>query len=184
MPLHHRPERGWLLLAALVVAAGAFGLFQLFGTAGASHGDRVSTSEVRALQEGFAKIHGGPVPIDLSKPKERQALVEHLALPQPEADRAVALIDEGRLAVGWITVWDNFDEDGDVVAITAGGFTQTVPLFHQPTTIAVPYLPGQPITVEGVRDGGGGITAAIGLASGPLPLPPLAVGQSVQVPFQ
>jgi hypothetical protein len=184
MPLHRRPERGWLLLAALVVAAAAFGLTQVVGSVGGPPGDRVSASEIRILQEGFAKSHGGPVPIDLSQPEERQALVKHLVLPQPEAARVVALIDEGRLAVGWITVWDNFDEDGDAVAITAGGFTQTIPLSHQPTTVAVPYLPGQPITIEGVRDGGGGITAAIGLASGPLPLPPLAVGQTVQVPFQ
>jgi hypothetical protein len=69
--------------------------------------------------------------------------------------------------------------------VTAAGFTQQVPLFHAPTRILVPYIPGQPVFVTGERDGrGGGVTVAVELSTGPLPLPPLAVGQTVALPLQ
>jgi hypothetical protein len=60
-----------------------------------------------------------------------------------------------------------------------------VPLRHTPTKILVPYIPGQPVFVTGEHDGmGGGVTVAVELSTGPLPLPPLAVGQTVALPIQ
>ena len=49
--------------------------------------------------------------------------------------------------------------------------------------IVVPYIPGHPVLITGERDGGGGITVAVELSTGPLPLPPLAVGQTVALPI-
>ncbi len=81
-------------------------------------------------------------------------------------------------------MWDIYDEDGDIASVTAGGMTQRVVLTRTPVRILIPYIPGQPVFVTGERDGmGGGVTLAVELSTGPLPLPPLAVGQTVVLPI-
>jgi len=99
--------------------------------------------------------------------------------------RSGAQVERGERALGWLTLWDNFDEDGDVASVSAAGLTQTVALLHAPKRILVPYIPGQPVLITGERDGmGGGVTLAVELSTGSLPLPPLAVGQTVALPIQ
>ena len=55
-------------------------------------------------------------------------------------------------------------------------------LFHKPYTVAVPYLPGQPVLVTGLKDGGGGditVTVMVGLAK--LSLKPLKERETLQL---
>ena len=107
-----------------------------------------------------------------------------LQLEQADLHRAALMYEQGKLRAGWLKVWDNRDQDGDVVAITGAGFSQTLALTHTPTFVPVLYVAGQTISLTGINDGaGGGVTVSVSLASGPLPLPPLAPGQTVQVPF-
>jgi hypothetical protein len=54
-----------------------------------------------------------------------------------------------------------------------------------PTQILVAYIPGRPVLITGERDGmGGGVTMAVELSTGPLAIPPLAVGQTIALPIQ
>ncbi len=79
-------------------------------------------------------------------------------------------------------LWDDQYEDGDVVEVRSAGFSQTVPLVTARRRIIVPVFQGQPVTLTGVTDGGGGITVAVEVGGAPVPLPVLAPGGSVTLP--
>ena len=101
-----------------------------------------------------------------------------------DADKAKirAEVQKGAMRIALITVIDNDSEDGDWVTIAGAGFRQDVRLFHKPYTVAVPYLPGQPVLVTGLKDGGGGditVTVMVGLAK--LSLKPLKERETLQL---
>ena len=167
-------------LGALALLAGV----AAYGFAGASipsNGDRVSASQSVALSDGFSRARGMLVPIMAEQ--QREEVMAALKLSPERFGRLMSMVETGERAVGWLTLWDNFDEDGDVVSVSAAGLTQIVPLTHAPKRIAVAYVPGQPVYVTGEHDGGGGITVAVELSTGSLPLPPIAVGQTVTLPL-
>jgi hypothetical protein len=167
---------------ALLLSLGVFGFA---GSDPVTRSDRVSNAEAARLADGFRRARGSLLPVDISTKPQRDKLVQSLPMPVSEAERLIVLVERGERMLGWLTLWDNFDEDGDVASVTAAGFTQRVPLRHAPTRILVPYIPGQPVLITGEHDGmGGGVTVAVELSTGPLPLPPLAVGQSVALPIQ
>lgn len=172
--------------AAGVIATLLLGLTAIaFGGSGpATKADGISGSDAARLAETFRHARGALLPVDLSSEERRNELVQALRMPRQNAERLMAMVERGERMLGWLTLWDNFDEDGDIASITAAGFTQSVQLMHAPTRVLVPYVPGQPVFITGDRDGmGGGITVAVELSTGPLPLPPLAVGQTVALPI-
>ena len=136
------------------------------------------------MASNFAHATGSLMPIDNFAPERQDELAAALRLRPAEAANLMLLIESGKRSIGWLSLWDNFDEDGDVVSVTSAGFTQVVPLIHEPKRIMVVYVPGEPIYVTGERDGVGGITVAVELTTGPLPLPIMAVGQTVALPVQ
>ncbi|HZO44287.1 MAG TPA: hypothetical protein VFB68_00200 [Xanthobacteraceae bacterium] len=166
----------------MLLSLGAFG----FGAVSpASRSDNISSSHAAQLAEGFRNASGSLLPVDLSTAEQRGALLDALNLTKPQAQRLLAMVDRGERMLGWITLWDSSDEDGDVASVTASGITQHVTLTRAPTRVLVVYVPGQPVYVTGERDGmGGGVTLSVELSTGPLPLPPLAVGQTVALPIQ
>ncbi len=175
--------------AALGAAAGVMLLglsaFGFGAVTPATRGDKVSSSQTAQLAEGFRHAAGSLLPVDLSTEEDRSGLLNALNLTKPQAQRLPAMVDRGERMLGWITLWDSHDEDGDVASVTASGITQQVPLTRIPTRVLVAYIPGQPIHITGERDGmGGGVTLSVELSTGPLPLPPLAVGQTIALPIQ
>ena len=168
-------------LAALIVACGVFGFANLLP---ASQSDRASGAETARLDENFRAARGALLPVDAASREKKATLVAALPMPRMQVQRLFAMVERGERALGWLTLWDNYDEDGDIASVTAGGMTQRVVLTRTPVRILVPYIPGQPVFVTGERDGmGGGVTLAVELSTGPLPLPPLAVGQTVVLPI-
>jgi hypothetical protein len=138
-----------------------------------------------------------PVPLAIEQPVTQPISGPSLIRPVPAAELqraidATQLSDSekarlrievvGKTRLGWVTVSDSVEEDGDWVIVSSGGFQQDIRLFHRPTTIAVPYTPGVPATVTGKIDGGGGITVAVHVGASIFPLAPMQVGTSVQVP--
>ncbi len=151
----------------------------------ATRGDNISSNQAAQLAERFRNATGSLLPVDLSTEEQRGMLLGALNLTRPQAQRLLAMVDRGERMLGWITLWDNHDEDGDVASVTASGITQQVPLTRTPTRVLVAYIPGQPVHITGERDGiGGGVTLSVELSTGPLPLPPLAVGQTIALPIQ
>jgi hypothetical protein len=92
-------------------------------------------------------------------------------------------IAAGSTHLAWMVLSDWDAEDGDAVLISAAGYSQLVPLYHRPTTLAVPYKPGIPVTMTAAIDGNGGgwITVAVHIAGAPIRLN-LRPGATVQVP--
>lgn len=168
------------LAAAIAMCAASAGYWQIAGAV--SSGDDLSSGDRARLAESFSRGHGSLMPLapDTNESEWREAL----RIPESEEIKLLRQISSNERALGWLTLWDNYDDDGDVVTVTAAGVTQTVPIAHVPVKVLVPYIPGQPVFVTGARDGGGGVTVAVELTTGPLPLPPLAVGQTVALPLQ
>lgn len=124
-------------------------------------------------------------PVNIFDPDERAKAKAALGLADQEAERVMQAAEGGQYLLGWVTVWDNLAEDGDVVDVSSNGMTHRVPIRHKPTTIVVPYSAGTAeLTLRGVHDGGGGITVSAKTEAGPLPLPPLAVGETKQLRFK
>ena len=166
----------------MLLGLGAFG----FGAVSpVSRSDQISSGQAAVLAAGFRNATGSLIPVDLPAKQERSTLLDSLNLTKPQAERLLTMVDRGERTLGWLTLWDNSDEDGDIASVTAGGITQHVALSRVPTRILVATIPGQPVYITGERDGmGGGISLSVELSTGPLPLPPLAVGQTVALPIR
>ena len=116
-------------------------------------------------------------------PAESAQAIGRLMMSGPEKERVSSELAEGKLRLASITVSDSYDEDGDWVRVVAAGFQQDVRLLHRPYTVTVPYVPGMPVSVIGLVDGGGGdITVAVYVGSARLSLRPLKTGEVLQIP--
>lgn len=144
----------------------------------------IAPAEAAALEAGLTGRVLRLLPVDLSTPEAQSAVVRALAVPEADGRRLIAEALAGKRILGRIVLWDNCAEDGDVVRIASAGVTATVRLTHAPQTVVIPYDSGGSLIVTGVHDGdGGGITPAIELATGALPLPPFRVGEIRVLPL-
>lgn len=146
-------------------------------------GDKVGTAQRAEIDGKFAAYTGRLEPLALTDENLRAEFLASPYLSPQEKESLLADIDDGKRRVSVITLWDNFDEDGDVVTIEANGVTLTVPIMHAPVRVFVPYAPGGVLSITGTRDGTGGITAAVETSAGAVPLPILGVGQTIVLPL-
>lgn len=103
------------------------------------------------------------------KPEERKALENNLLA---KAERLV-----------WLDVFDDCQEDGDIVHVKSSSFQQQVAIFHAPRRLAVSLaLSEKTIALTGIRDGGGGITVSVRVQGRMVPLPRLSPGQTMMIP--
>jgi hypothetical protein len=132
----------------------------------------------------FTDAHSRLLPVDLSTPALQNAAVTSIPASEPVARNLVADALAGRRVLGKITVWDNRVEDGDVVTLECGGLSVAVTLKKAGDIFVFAYQPGDVLRISGMKDGdGGGITAAIEVAAGPIPLPPLRPGETRELPL-
>src|SRR5262249_13903055 len=110
------------------------------------------------------------------------SVLVQLKMPEAEKQRVAEKLADGSVRLAAVTVWDTMDEDGDVIEISAAGFSQQVTIMHKPATFFVPLRPGGSVTMKAVHDGYGGVTLGVSTITGSLPLPRLAVGQSLEIP--
>jgi len=82
-----------------------------------------------------------------------------------------------------ITVWDYADFDGDIIRIQTSKISLDVTISKTPVNLEIPYQEGENINFIGIRDGVGGITASVEIMNRPLPLPVIAVGQTISLPL-
>ena len=145
-------------------------------------GDKVPPDMKASIDGGFMTYTAKLQPIAIDE-KIKLDIQNAPYLDEPAKLAMLEIDDNSRARITSVMLWDNFDQDGDVVRVQSGGITLEVPIFHAPTTIYIPYVPGEPIIIQGVYDGGGGITAAIETMSGPIPLPIMTVGQIIAIPL-
>lgn len=169
------------LVGAVALAGSLFFSFpEIFTQAMTS--DSLSNNEIQTIEQQYHKaIASGEtifLPVNYLDHAEREQAKLASGLPEDEAEHLLLEAEAGYTSLAWVTVWDNYAEDGDIVEISAGGMTHIVPILHAPTTIVVPYsIDSAELQIRGIRDGGGGITVAARTAAGSLPLPPMKVGE-------
>lgn len=171
-------------IAALVASLSGSGAYAP-GIGPVGKVDAMSKEQAAALWSSLSNISLQPQPTGLDDPHIFARAVAGMREPPAEAERLIKKARaEGRRIV-ILTLWDNMDEDGDIIDVRVGAQSWTVPQRTQPAALTVIYMPGETITLTGhVDGGGGGVTAGLGLNTGPLPLPPLAVGQSITLPLE
>ena len=163
----------WIGGAAGLLVAALFSV-GLFDTPTSPNG--VASVEERRSNSGSSLIR----PVSAG---ESEAAIGRLMMSDPDKQKIRAALAEGKLRLGWVTLSDIQAEDGDWVRFMAGGFRQDVRLLHKSYTIAVPYMPGLPVTVMGLVDGGGGdITVAVYVNAARVSLRPLKKGETLQIP--
>ena len=145
--------------------------------------DKVSVEQRAQIDGRFAGYTARLEMLAVADPKVRENFLASPYLEPELKQQLLTEMDKGERDLAVITLWDNFDQDGDVVSIQSGGVTLTVPLAHAPTKIFLPYKRGAALSITGVRDGGGGITAAVETTAGAVPLPVLSVGQTIVLPL-
>ncbi len=174
------PTRRWSLLgglALLTVAAAA-----VHHQAAAPGADTVDVSETTRRIAGLAAA--GPLPLSQVGQADMTHALSASELPAGDSSALAADASAGRVRLVWLSLYDSDVEDGDVAEIRSGGFSRAVRLTKAPVAIAVPVGPDNTITVAGLVDGGGGgVTVGLVLPGGPLPLPPLSVGQTLRLPI-
>jgi hypothetical protein len=183
-PATARPGLWLTLLAAAALLAGAYGL-PLMNQNPSSGGSQpeIPAETAARLEAGLSGLSLHLLPVDLSTPAAQEEAVKAMPVPETEGRKLVADALAGRHNLGRIVVWDNVAQDNDVISVSSGGFSTTVPLKSAPQVIVLPYAKGGSLMVAGVQDGGGGITVGLDLATGPLPLPPLRTGEVRVLPL-
>jgi hypothetical protein len=147
--------------------------------------DDMSDAMRRQLRAAMANASLGPTRIDMTDPQQMEAARQSLQLPPAEADRMIADARAGKMQMGWVSLRDFLDEDGDIAQISIGGFTRTVPLKNAPTPVAIPIVPGDFLRVTGLVDGGGGgVTVGITTGGGAEVQMPLDVGETITLPVR
>jgi hypothetical protein len=172
-----RSPVGTVLLAGGFMAAAATTVY-LLGSAG-HHGQAKPDA---VIQVASSRIPGAFLVLDRDVTTLRPGLIATLKLSRDEKLRVERELKEGRIRLASVTLWDNVEEDGDIVDLTAAGFSQRLMLRKTPVTFHLPVIPGAPVRIVGVKDGGGGITLGVRTLLGTVPLPPLVPGQVIEVP--
>lgn len=166
--------------AAVVVLGVAFGMM---GGGGATPkaSDSLTPQQIDGRAQQFAAMKAaGPLLLAPVPQEQVEKAIVSLKLP-PEQEKAIRRdFADGEIRFVTIGLFDDASEDGDVVALSAGGMQVEVPLMHGMNFTVIPAPAKGPlnVTVTGVYDGGGGITVSGVGSQGQIPLPHMAVGQS------
>ncbi|MEM8978536.1 MAG: hypothetical protein AAGD04_03570 [Pseudomonadota bacterium] len=119
-------------------------------------------------------------------PRQKAEQIKQVGgLPISDADKSelIAQITTGSTVLAEVELHDTDSEDGDVVALVSGSVRINVALRKKPQRVFVPIRNGK-LTMEGVRDGGGGITVGVRTkADDRLRSPVMKVGQQIALPF-
>lgn len=183
MPQPEPPKRRKVALpvslaaAALLVIAGGWGLGKIFGAA--SPVDHLTPDEIQQREQIF---HAQPA-FKVTQIAQQDTAAKIATLPLPPEQKAVltkSTTQAGQRLLE-LVVWDDVEQDGDVVHVDSAHFSQTVSLLKQPQTLYFPVADNVPITITGIRDGGGGITLGFTGSGVPVSLPVLGEGQSIHL---
>lgn len=172
------PARRFAVLGAVCLGIAGVAAMRLHVAAGT---DGVLPAEAQNRAARLAAL--GPLQLERVPPALVDAAVRAISLPPPSQAALLTDLQADRVWLAWVTVYDSDAEDGDVAELRSGGFSQVVPLTRAPVRVAVPVGPDRTILLVGRTDGGGGgVTVGVVLPSGPVPLPPLSVGQTLRLP--
>lgn len=106
------------------------------------------------------------VPVATVEPEElHQPPVAAVEPEEPITPELKKAIENETVKFLRLRLYDNEDEDGDVVRLKAPGFEEIIVLTNRGVTLNVPLVHGAMI-LHGLEDGGGGITVSVSLPDG------------------
>ncbi|MDR3533234.1 MAG: hypothetical protein P4L90_22085 [Rhodopila sp.] len=142
--------------------------------------DEVPAAEVEARRARWRTL--GPISMRLVGDAEREAAIQALGLPPVAEQQLIADVAQGRIRLGWISLYDSDTEDGDVVDIVSMGLRHTMTLTKTPVAVAIPIPADGKMRLVATDEGrGGGVTVGILTHRGPWALPPMRVGDAILV---
>lgn len=182
-----RPVAGLLpsIKTRALAAAVAAALVGLAITTLAPATDELTPDEDQARLEAFSAAVPLPLPlVKLTSAAELKEAFQSLGLSQAEQQALQLNLQANQARLVWLDVFDNCQEDGDIVAIRTLEYHREIPILHAPTRFAVPVSTGeQAIMLTGIQDGGGGITVAIRVEGRTVPVPRLRPGETLSIPI-
>ncbi len=166
--------------AVASIAAGAF-----FGLAGG--GDTISDQEnqnrIAAHQTLLASSTGLPVKMVGADEVDDAiaSMPDDVSVETREEIREQ--INQGRMQLAWVTLWDTHAEDGDILRFeSSSSIPIDVMALNAKTTFAIPYPADGKVIVTGVKDGGGGITIALESGATSIAWPTMMPGDQLDLP--
>ncbi|MGZ8157639.1 MAG: hypothetical protein ACXWT1_03935 [Methylobacter sp.] len=142
--------------------------------------DHISEAQKQEWASAFATAQ--PLLLPLVSRQENDSAIVAMPLPPEQKAELKEQVDNGRTRLVWLSFQDVLAEDGDQVRVESGTFSYNVTIMNAVEKVALPEPPSGVINVQGVHDGGGGITIAITSGGVPVNLPYMKVGQTVGVP--
>jgi len=144
--------------------------------------DQVSDKQWQERSDAFKAFKAkGPVLLDRAEAAQVNGFINQ-AMPDPQKRQALAKdIQDKKVDMVAIGFYDDCAVDGDTVEVLAGGVDITIPLTHQVQYVLVPVPHGgnAPVTIQGLKDGTGGITLGMVTPAGVVHMPPIKPGQQI-----
>ncbi|MBK8638390.1 MAG: hypothetical protein IPN92_08915 [Chromatiaceae bacterium] len=173
-----RPGAVWKTVAIAAAVAVGVALGALFLGGGAA--DQVTDQERSRIEAEFNALSSVQLPAVATADRDRA--LDSMKLPPAERTAIATAVDQGQVKLGWITLWDNYVEDGDRVLLSSDSLTIPVALLNAKTTVAMPLPNSGVVNLTGVNDGGGGITVGVLSGGNPVRVPVMAPGQTIGIP--
>lgn len=180
-----KPSTSWRALAAVgaVAAIAVAGYFAFFSGPAV---DSVSQADSQSRASAYQGLLASPgFALDLVAPGDVDKAIASMpkGVTEQQRDQVRSDVNQGRVKLAWLTVWDTQAEDGDIVRLqSSASFPIEVMALNAKTTIAIPYPADGKVLVTGVRDGGGGITVALQSGSALIDWPTMAPGDTLNLP--
>lgn len=171
---------GLALAGGVVVVAAAVALWLAVGPDLNAGGGRAALPTITMAEKD---VPGSVKPVASSLVFQGSPAWTMLALPDSQKRRIMQEMADGKLRLGALFLWDTIDEDTDTVRVSGAGYDQDVVITHAHRMVYVPYYPGTRVTITALRDGGGGgVTLGLSTIIGPVALPHLGAGQTLEIP--
>lgn len=167
---------------ALAIGGGIiYGAYSLLAGSAVLSSEAISAAQRESRRAAWNAATANGIQMLPIPPAERAEAIAGLPIPEADKEKFSLYSGLGHFNIGYIVVYDDAAEDGDVIEINGLGVKISAPLSHARTRIAVPYKTGTPIEIKGVVDGGGGITSGIRVGQGDLYTPVLDTGEVLTV---
>lgn len=175
---------GWLRMAIMAAAIAAVGVGAYVGLSGGGDAitDQENQSRIAAHQ---TLLSSSGLPLTLVGADDVDAAIASLpdTVPQEAREEIRQQVNEGRLQLAWVTLWDTHVEDGDILRFqSSASIPVDVVALNAKTTLAIPFPPDGNVVVTGVKDGGGGITIALESGATTIAWPTMQPGDQLNLP--
>ena len=174
------------LIPTVTAAVFALAIGLVFMMSSASAVDSISNDEIASRSAAYqGLLTSGNFRLRLVTAAELDSAIASLpdTVTTEQRIELRAQADQGKVKLGWLTLWDTHAEDGDILRFeSSASFPIEAMALDAKTTITIPLPPDGIVKVTGVRDGGGGITIALESGAAKIFWPAMQPGDMLNLP--